>query len=58
MYKAHCAVIFAIAQLSCCFLRSLYLSRVPEFIYETKVITSEYVVAQWLLIDIETDDIE
>jgi len=38
-----------------CFLRSLYLSK---FIYETKIITSEYVVHKWLFIDIETDDLE
>jgi len=30
----------------------------PKFIYETKIIKSEYVVLQWLFIDIETDDLE
>ena len=30
----------------------------PNFIYETKIITCEYVVPQWLFIDIETDDLE
>jgi len=30
----------------------------PQFIYETKIITSEYVVPQWLFIDIDTDDLE
>jgi len=30
----------------------------PEFIYETKIIMSEYAVPQWLFIDIETDDLE
>ena len=29
-----------------------------NFIYETKVIMSEYVVPQQLFIDIETDDLE
>ena len=30
----------------------------PKFIYETTIIMSEYVVPQWLFIDIETDDLE
>jgi len=32
----------------------------PKFIYETKIIMSEYVVRvpQWRFIDIETDDLE
>ena len=30
----------------------------PKFIYETKIIMSQYVVPQWLFIDIETDDLE
>jgi len=30
---------------------------VRNFIYETKIM-SEYVVPQWILIDIETDDLE
>jgi len=30
----------------------------PKFIYETKIIKSDYVVPQWLFIDIETDDLE
>jgi len=30
----------------------------PMFIYETKIIMSEYVVPQWLFIDVETDDLE
>ena len=32
----------------------------PKFIhvYETKIIMSEYVVLQWLFIDIKTDDLE
>jgi len=30
----------------------------PKFIYDTKMIKSEYVVPQWLFIDIETDDLE
>jgi len=29
-----------------------------KFIYETKIIMSEYVVPQWLFINIETDDLE
>jgi len=29
----------------------------PQFIYETKIIMSEYVVPRWLFIDIETDDL-
>ena len=29
-----------------------------NFIYETKIIICEYVVLQWLFIDIETDDLE
>ena len=29
-----------------------------KFIYETKIITSEYVVPQWLRMDIERDDLE
>jgi len=29
-----------------------------NFICETKIIMSEYVVPQWLFIDIETDDLE
>ena len=29
-----------------------------NFIYETKIITSDFVVPQWLFIDIETDDLE
>ena len=28
------------------------------FTYETKIVMSEYVVPQWLFIDIETDDLE
>jgi len=30
----------------------------PKFIYETKIITSDYVVPKWIFIDIETDDLE
>jgi len=30
----------------------------PKFIFETKIIMSEYVVPQWLFIDIETNDLE
>jgi len=30
----------------------------PTFIYETKLIMFEYVVPQWLFVDIETDDLE
>jgi len=29
-----------------------------KFIYDTKIIMSEYVIPQWLFIDIETDDFE
>jgi len=29
-----------------------------KFIYETKIIMSEYVVPQWFFVDIETDDLE
>jgi len=30
----------------------------PKFTHETKIIMSEYVVLQWVFIDIETDDLE
>ena len=33
-------------------------SAVVENCHETKIITSEYAVPQWLFIDIETDDLE
>jgi len=29
-----------------------------KFIYKTKIITSEYVVSQWLFIDMERGDLE
>ena len=29
-----------------------------NFMYDTKIIMPEYVVPQWLFIDIETDDLE